>query len=156
MTVARYTVFALFALATLVAGAIVFSGELAKVTLPLLIVVASVPVVAYFDALQLLLYVRAHIVAVSKLAVLGAAVDVAHARDGVLVVAGHDGDVPTRRDDGVVGEEEVDLLLAAGQPDRAVAQGRRRLDAREAEPRVERDARLGVGRARLQGDVVKH
>jgi O-antigen/teichoic acid export membrane protein len=68
---------ALAALATLVAGAIVFSGELAKVTLPLLIVVASVPVVAYFDALQLLLYVREHIVAASKLAALASAITTA-------------------------------------------------------------------------------
>lgn len=62
--------------------------------------------------------------------------------------------VAARRDDGVVGQQQVDLRGAGREPDRAVAQRGRWRDLGEAELRPEGPVGVGVGREGLQGDVV--
>src|SRR4051794_22996946 len=67
------------------------------------------------------------------LARLGVEARLPERRERRLVVVGDDGEVRALGDEGLLVALEVDLLAGVLEPDTAVAQGRRALDAREAQ-----------------------
>src|SRR5215210_70798 len=72
-----------------------------------------------------------------------------------VVVRGHHGAVAAGRDDGLLGEQQVDLRAAPSHPGRALAERAGGLDGVEPEQRPEPALGGGVALAHLERDVLE-